>query len=470
MQCHYGISAITDGKMMDKIRMLGKQHGDPEGCIVCHGGNPGAVLKEKAHQGVPAAMKAADGPQRFYPNPGNQFVAQYTCGQCHHGYAERVQKSIKSTEVEKIQSSLCLPALKRKGEGNLQALPEHGKYQIEDADGFTPSAGSEIYQSMMKSITAESALFTARLSEISPLDYSTNQKQANKQCSACHHREQQQVMEDAHGTGCSACHLPYRSGSGYLGDDPTIDKSADGKLLVHRLQGTENTMVSLPAIAGEEKPYSGIHPDNCFTCHYDVRKEMLNPIGSVMTHYGQRHHAGIGGNLLCQDCHTTIDMHGDGNIALSAHGQMEVTCEDCHGTVSKAPWELPLAALDKWASKTSETPRGLAKEALDIPGARYPAKDGYLLTSRGNPFGNIVKSGNSVILYSAAGFSVEVPILKWIKKNQAWKSEFSRQAMFEVSAHQEKMTCNGCHGDVAQPCVGCHASASAKHAEIRIEY
>ena len=41
------------------------------------------------------------------------------------------------------------------------------------------------------------------------------------------------------------------------------------------------------------------------------------------------------GGLLCQDCHTTIDMHGDGNIFGTTLAQVEVECQDCHGTTDQ---------------------------------------------------------------------------------------------------------------------------------------
>ena len=38
------------------------------------------------------------------------------------------------------------------------------------------------------------------------------------------------------------------------------------------------------------------------------------------------------GGLLCQDCHTSVDIHGDGNIHGTTMGQVEVECSDCHAS------------------------------------------------------------------------------------------------------------------------------------------
>ena len=46
--------------------------------------------------------------------------------------------------------------------------------------------------------------------------------------------------------------------------------------------------------------------------------------------------------MLCQDCHTSIDVHSDGNLVGTTLAPVEVECQDCHGTPDKYPWALPL--------------------------------------------------------------------------------------------------------------------------------
>ena len=90
LSCHVGIERFSEGAMMESIEALGADSGDPGGCVVCHGGTPGATTKGAAHSGAPRDLKDADGPQLFYPDPGSVWIAKNTCGQCHDGYAERV--------------------------------------------------------------------------------------------------------------------------------------------------------------------------------------------------------------------------------------------------------------------------------------------------------------------------------------------------------------------------------------------
>ena len=92
--------------MLEQIRGLGADLGDPEGCVICHGGNPTATTKEAAHQGAPTDLSEGVGPQTFYPDPGSIWIADRSCGQCHIDYPSRVEKSLMNTEAGKIQGNL----------------------------------------------------------------------------------------------------------------------------------------------------------------------------------------------------------------------------------------------------------------------------------------------------------------------------------------------------------------------------
>ncbi len=97
--------------------------------------------------------------------------------------------------------------------------------------------------------------------------------------------------------------------------------------------------------------------------------------------------------------------------------------------------------------KSGRKPRGLASALLPEQGFGqvYPAENGYLLTARGNPYGNVVKKGSKVILHSASGVDFEVPVLKQIARDGTWKSKNAKVAMGSVGKHMESMECYGCH-------------------------
>lgn len=76
----------------------------------------------------------------------------------------------------------------------------------------------------------------------------------------------------------------------------------------------------------------------------------------------------------------------------------------------------------------------------------HPAQDGYLLTARGNPFGNVVRKGEKVIVHSDSGLDFEVPTLKTLAASNKWKNpDRAVSAKIRTPAHVEKIECYGCH-------------------------
>ena len=67
--------------------------------------------------------------------------------------------------------------------------------------------------------------------------------------------------------------------------------------------------------------------------------------------------------MMCQDCHTTYDLHGDGFLKGTTLAQVEIECADCHGTPFAYPWELPLGYLDEFETPPmTGPPRGVAQQ------------------------------------------------------------------------------------------------------------
>jgi hypothetical protein len=119
-------------------------------------------------------------------------------------------------------------------------------------------------------------------------------------------------------------------------------------------------------------------------------------------------------------------MHGNGNITGTLLANVEIECSDCHGTATYYPWELPLGWGDEFGSKPDmNNARGLANEPLANHRAfstQYEMKDGYLLTTRGNHFNNVVRDGDKVLVHSASGLDFEVPTLKSLALTEKWKN------------------------------------------------
>jgi len=92
------------------------------------------------------------------------------------------------------------------------------------------------------------------------------------------------------------------------------------------------------------------------------------------------------------------------------------------------------------------------------------------LTARGNPFGNVVKRGDKVILHSASGLDFEVPVLKQLSVDDSWKNINSKVAMGSVGKHMDSMECYACHADWAPQCYGCHITVDYSEGKTDVDW
>lgn len=500
LSCHEGIEDFTQGVMMDTILAMGPDYNDPGGCVVCHGGTPQGLTAEEAHAGTPVDLADAGGPHTFYPDPGAVWIADKSCGQCHDGYSERLIKSLMNTEAGKLQGNLW----------SWGVIDTHrsvyGNYTLVDEDGYVPTVGTEAYQDYMVAF-AEShpdqlVDSMQQVPEVNVDDIAEHPNLAGitysrQQCQRCHVGVNgREKRGDFRGAGCSSCHVPYSNDGLYEGGDPMISKEQPGKLLTHQMQASRKSKVKHGDIE-----YSGIPNETCSSCHNRGKRIGVSYQGIMEFPYGSPYDATGGkqpklhtknylfikddlhhqvesrpgnpeGGMLCQDCHTTVDMHGDGNLPGTTLAQVEIECEDCHGTVGQFPWELPLGYGEEFQTELADDPRGLADDvtAEQYFAEVYEPEDGYLLTARGNPYGNVVKKGDKVILHSASGIDFEVPVLKQIAQDGTWKSPDAEVAMMSVGQHMESMECYACHADWAPQCYGCHITVDYSEGKTDVDW
>ena len=138
----------------------------------------------------------------------------------------------------------------------------------------------------------------------------------------------------------------------------------------------------------------------------------------------------------------------------------------------QVPLGSPLGHGEEFQQEIDASPRGLTDELPDFiyNATEYDAEDGYLLTARGNPFGNVVKRGKKVILHSASGLDFEGPVLKQIADDGTWKNQNSQVAMSAVGQHMESMECYACHADWAPQCYGCHITVDYSEGKTDIDW
>ncbi|UCG32812.1 MAG: hypothetical protein JSU68_14240 [Phycisphaerales bacterium] len=470
LACHEGIEPIREpeSEMLRVINELGVTMGDPEGCIICHGGDAEARTEEDAHGG-----------RFFYADPGSPWVNRSTCGKCHADHVRAQWYSPMMTESGKIQgTSWSFGALQGYDHvwANYDARnPERPNERLGTADyraymadlaAKEPGAFPDEQKTMPEAPTNLSQL--AEHPELAGFTYH------RAECQRCHLGVKgRDKRGDYRGMGCSACHMPYGNEGLYEGGDPTIPKDEPGHLLVHMIQSTRQAKVALGG-----KTYSGIPVETCTTCHDRGKRIGVSFQGLMesafhspyqasgegqvdlhIKHYIAMHqdiHSTEG--MMCLDCHTSIDVHGDGFIAGTNLAMVQIECTDCHGTPSAYPWELPLGYGDEFGTppRIGEA-RGVATDlnARLSQGTLYAPEDGYLRTARGNPFPEVVRRGDRVIVHTAGGKDLELTPLKTLASDDSLGRE-PRVAMVAIHKHIDKMECYTCHAVWIPQCYGCH--------------
>ncbi len=470
LACHKGIEPIRESSsgMMQEILDVGKARGDAAGCVVCHGGDPKATEIEGAHGG-----------RAFYPEPGSPWVNKKTCGRCHPDHTKTQWHSLMMTEAGKIHGVTW-------AFGSMTGYDHrYANYDVENPEDPKERIGTDIYRSYMSELKLrEPQVFVDRHIALPPAPTDPAQLIQNpelaaftylrNQCLRCHHAVKgRQVRGDYRGMGCSSCHIPYGNEGLYEGDDESIARDEPGHCLVHSIQATREAKVVV-----HEKEYSGIPIETCTTCHDRGKRIGVSFQGLMETAYHSPYtHGGEGQPALhtkhylamhqdihyqrgmtCQDCHTSIDVHSDGFLAAANLGAVEIECADCHGTPESYPWELPIGFGDEFQEVAGlGPPRGTGdkQHSRGRQGTVYPVQDGYLLTARGNPYSNVVRSGNEVVVHTAAGKDITLEPLKTTALQKALSKE-GRVSMLSVEPHVRRMECYTCHSSWVPQCYGCH--------------
>ncbi len=479
--CHRGIENIRslDSGMMKAIKNVALKSGNAgNDCIVCHGGTPNSLDKNEAHNGTVEYFLTHKGPKDFYPAPGSTWINENTCGACHPEQIKAQMNSLMMTEQGKIQGALWSFGGK---EGYKHSI---GNYKTKNPKDLHERLGTDKYRAYMQKLSAlEPQAFPSEMSELPPAPTADEvQKDPSlavytylrQECLRCHTGSKgRQKRGDFRGIGCSSCHIPYSNEGFYEGGDTTIDKKERGHLLVHSIQSSRDTNVS---VHGQH--YSGIPVETCSTCHNRGKRIGVSYQGLMETAYSATYDAD--GNtqpklhtkrylhmqedihyqkgMLCQDCHTSNDMHGDGFLSGANAGAVEIECQDCHGTTKKYPWELPLGYSDEFNTTvaTGEA-RGVTKTMAEYlkQGSINSPDEGYLLSARGNPLIHATKVGNEVIMHLASGKDVKLKPLKLLKEKELLSKE-GILAMDTISSHNDNMECYTCHATWAPQCYGCH--------------
>ncbi len=397
--CHKGIEDIRDrnSTMMKEILKVADKAGHKgNDCIVCHGGNPYNKSKEYGHKGSITYFKENKGPKDFYSSPTDPLVNENTCGMCHE------------TQVHAQYSTMMM---------DIKVFDNN-----ETNSSQSPIIGTKKYIEYMD-----------RLSQKEPDAF---KEKSYKHKKSIHNKAK----------GCATCHIPFAKDGLYKGDDVRISKSTPWHISTHQIQSSSKVTVH-----ADDNNYTGIPLDTCAKCHSSKKFTALSYQG--MMKINSKHHLNMQEDIhfrrgmLCQDCHTSNDVHGSGYKTNENLAAVEIECQDCHGTTKKYPWELPLGFSDEFnASTAMPKARGVSKDVAKYlkQGFVADSEDGYLLSARANPLPNVVKKENTVLVYLANGKFIELQPLKLLKKENDLSKE-ALVAMDSVDAHTNKLECYTCH-------------------------
>ena len=481
IKCHEGIEHIRHGSsgMMQAIHEVAEKAGHKgNDCIVCHGGNPKQKSKKYAHKGTVKYFKENEGPKEFYPAPGSTWINQNTCGMCHKEQVSAQMNSLMMTEQGKIQGALWSFGGKNGYKHDI------GNYKTKNPEDPHKRLGTDKYKAYMSKLSLmEPQVFPSEMKEL-PAAPTAEEVQKDpslavytylrQECLRCHTGSKgRQVRGDFRGIGCASCHIPYSNEGYYEGGDKAINKKEKGHLLVHSIQSSRDAKVKV-----HDVEYSGVPVETCSTCHNRGKRIGTSYQGLMEKAYNSPYDDEGNGQpklhtkrymhmqedihfqkgMLCQDCHTSNDMHGDGFLTGANLGAVEVECQDCHGTTKAYPWELPLGLGDEFnTSQATGEARGVTSTVAEYlkKGSVSEPKDGYLLTARGNPFTHIVKDGTDIIVELASGKDIKLTPLKKLKETEKLSPK-GLLAMDSISSHTEEMECYTCHAAWAPQCYGCH--------------
>jgi hypothetical protein len=479
ISCHDGIEHIRDpqSKMMQEIlKVADKAGARGNDCVVCHGGNPNSKDKNISHSGTLSYFKTHKGPKEFYPSPTSQWINNHTCGMCHEEQVKAQWNSLMNTEAGKIHGALWSFG-KSDGynhwESNYENNNTHARLGTKTYQEYMDRLSKLEPQAFPKHSTALPQAPTSDEVEKDPL--LSVYTYLRQECLRCHTGGKGRSRRgDYRGMGCASCHIPYSNEGFYEGNDTKIAHNKRGHLLSHQIQSSRKVKVNIHGTH-----YSGIPVETCTTCHNRGKRIGVSYQGLMETEYQSTFDSEGNGQpklhtkrylhltedihyskgMLCQDCHTSNDMHGDGFMTGANLGAVEIECQDCHGTTKKYPWELPLGYSDEFAMKPKEgDPRGTTKtlaEYLKKGAVPKERGEGFLLSARGNPMTKAIRHGNKVMMHLASGKDIELTPLKGLKE-QGKISKKGLVAMDKIEAHTNKLECYTCHATWAPQCYGCH--------------
>jgi hypothetical protein len=292
VNCHRGIEEVHPKK--------------PLACTTCHRGDARATDAKKAHAGM-------------WANPSDLRVVEKTCGVCHTTIARKVKASIMAHRSGTQSGTLFPNAFQPTKEAvrfSMAPGPTRPGVKLPPGHPRPPGAVDRLEPLPTFAQSGEPMFDLLR-----------------KECTSCHLWTPAKALKgNFRATGCAACHMPYAEDGKSRGGDRAMPKEKLGRPLRH--------------VITKQIPVT-----QCATCHNGGSRAAMNfrgmmeapPEGRQTFVYEQdllHGHAytdqtpdvHFTRGMACIDCHTEREVHGDGQIYVKRHYEVEIRCETCHGT------------------------------------------------------------------------------------------------------------------------------------------
>ncbi len=202
-----------------------------------------------------------------------------------------------------------------------------------------------------------------------------------------------------------------------------------------------------------EKCHEGGHDaeitiDTCDQCHF--KKQTATFIGDMPLHKSKGPHADIHyeKGLICIDCHTATELHGDGNVYTSQLEAVTTTCEDCHVSPGKTVKDMPVTQYDSNIEAHSRHEGKLDCIACHS-GWMVTCENCHLDTRKGTTF-------DSTQFY--LGVAADGKVTTFVKMSAMNESNATHTGYGEWFAHTvtaEAKDCAFCHENKEVLCEGC---------------
>ncbi len=402
LTCHQGIEDLSESHPNSVF-----------GCVICHGGVGPDLTVKGAHRGL-----------RGGRNPATLELAAAGCGtgipgagQCHAQRGHHLLNRTENTPRSLMATNAGIIGILR-FEWGLTAEESAG-YAIQ-----TVSDGKTALRRIPPEVDEAGA-------------FSLPDSHFRKFCASCHLHGARSGEAYTRRQGCPACHGSYNASSTYEGGDPTINRKELGHPATHSITNR-------------------ISDDRCRACHNRSARIGLNYHGEMESaQYGTpfvngglndaalpdgrfvwrltpdiHHETG----MACIDCHTGQDTMGDGVIHRFMKEQIEIRCEDCHGSHTNSPVTRTVTEGDTlvWALIRSQ------RFGKPVEGEKIA------LTSKSRPLPHVRLTEKGFRLTGKLdGKEHPVTVITGKMDGHAIKGH-------------ERLECDTCHSAWSPQCYGCH--------------